>query len=131
MRVISRTSAKQIKKRMEETGQSLAEISRELNLDAVVEGSVLRAGGQVRITAKLIHAATDRHLWSESYERDLTNFLRLQSEVARAIADKINVTVTPEERARLALARTVNPEAHEAYLKGMFTYTTSIRERTI
>ncbi len=128
LRVISRTSAKQIKKRMEETGQSLAEISRELNLDAVVEGSVLRAGGQVRITAKLIHAATDRHLWSESYERDLTNFLRLQSEVARAIADKINVTVTPEERARLALARTVNPEAHEAYLKGMYLYDKHTRE---
>ena len=128
LRVISRTSAQQIKKRMEETGESLQEIARELNLDAVVEGSVLRSGERVRVTAQLIHAATDRHLWSESYERDLTNVLRLQSEVARAIADKINVTVTSEERVRLALARTVNPEAHEAYLKGMYLYDKHTRE---
>ena len=118
LRVISRTSAQQIKKRMEETGQSLPEISRELNLDAVVEGSVLLAGGQVRITVQLIHAATDRHLWTESYERDLRNVLRLQSEVARAIAEEIKVAVTPEERVHLTSASPVNPEVYELYLRG-------------
>ncbi len=120
LRVISRTSAQQIKKRMEETGESLQEISRQLNLDAVVEGSVLRSGERVRVTAQLIHAATDRHLWTESYERDLRNVLKLQSEVARAIAEEIKVALTPQEQARLSKAPTVNPDAHELYLKGRY-----------
>ena len=111
LRVISRTSAQKIKKRMEETGESLSEISRELNLDAVVEGSVLRSGEQVRITVQLIHAATDRHLWSESYDRDLRDVLALHSEVAQAIAREIEIAVTPEEKMRLASARPFNPRA--------------------
>ena len=98
----------------------LPEIARELGVDAVVEGSVLRSGDRVRITAQLIDARTDRHLWAESYERDLRDVLTLQSEVARAVASEINAQLTPQEKARLAAARPVNPEAHEAYLIGRF-----------
>lgn len=116
LRIISRTSVMRYKT----TAKSLPEIAAELNVDAVVEGSVLRVEQRVRITAQLIHAATDTHLWAESYERDLQDVLCLQSEVARAIAREIRVAVTPEERRRLASARRVNPEAHEAYLKGRF-----------
>jgi TolB-like protein/Tfp pilus assembly protein PilF len=123
LKVISRTSAMRYKG----TGKSVPEIARELGVDAVVEGSVLRvgpaAGGtsdRVRITAQLIHAPTDTHLWADSYERDLRDVLALQGEVARAIADQIKVVVTPEERTRLAAARPVNPEAYEAYLRGRY-----------
>jgi serine/threonine protein kinase/tetratricopeptide (TPR) repeat protein len=116
LRVISRTSVMRYKS----TDKSLPEIAGELNVDAVVEGSVLRVGPRVRINAQLIHAATDTHLWAESYERDLQDVLCLQSEVARAIAREIRVAITPEERRRLASALRVNPEAHEAYLKGRF-----------
>ncbi|HYA63157.1 MAG TPA: protein kinase [Candidatus Sulfotelmatobacter sp.] len=116
LRIISRTSVMRYKT----TAKSLPEIAAELNVDAVVEGSVLRVGQRVRITAQLIHAATDTHLWAESYERDLQDVLCLQSEVARAIAREIRVAVTPEEKQRLASAPRVNPEAHEAYLKGRF-----------
>ena len=124
LRVISRTSVMRYKA----TDKSLPEIAEELNVDAVVEGSVLRAGQQVRITAQLIHAATDTHLWAESYERDLQDVLLLQSEVARTIAREIQVAVTPEEKKRLASARPVNPEAHEAYLKGRFHWYKLTRE---
>ena len=116
LKIISRTSAMRYKG----TDKSLPEIAEELNVDGVVEGSVLRVGQRVRITAQLIHAATDSHLWAESYERDLQDVLLLQSEVARAIAREIQVAVTPEETRRLASARRVNPEAYEAYLKGRF-----------
>ena len=85
-------------------------------------------GWSAAVTAQLIHAATDRHLWSESYERDLRNVLRLQSEVARAIAQEIKVKLSPEEETRLAGAHLVNPEAHEAYLKGMYFYNKSTQE---
>lgn len=124
LRVISRTSVMRYKA----TDKSLPEIAEELSVDAVVEGSVLRVGQQVRITAQLIHAASDTHLWAESYERDLQDVLLLQSEVARTIAGEIQVAVTPEEKKRLASARPVNPEAHEAYLKGRFHWYKLTRE---
>ena len=116
LKVISRTSAMRYKG----TDKSLPEIARELNVDAVVEGSALRVGDRVRITAQLIHAATDPNLWAESYNRDLRNILVFQSEVAQAIAQEIKIALTPEEQARLASARPVNPEAHELYLKGLY-----------
>ena len=87
-------------------------------MDAVIEGTVQRSGGRVRVTAQLIHPATDAHLWTRDYERDLTDVLKLQSEVARAVADEIRIQVTAEERMRLTSARSVNPQAHEAYLLG-------------
>ncbi len=104
------------------SNKSLPEIARELNVDAVIEGSVQRSGGRVRVTAQLIHAATDAHVWAREYERDLTDVLKLQSEVARAVADEIRIQVTTEERARLASARRVNPQAHEAYLLGRYHF---------
>ena len=116
LRVRSRTSIMHYK----DVKKPLPEIARELNVDAVVEGSVLRAGGQVRITAQLIHAPTDTHLWVGSYERDMGDILALQREVARTIAGEIKVAVTPKEEIRLASARRVHPETYEAYLKGMF-----------
>ena len=118
LRVISRTSAmlyKGIRK-------PLPEIARELKVDAIVEGSVLRSGEQVRITAQLIRAATDEHLWAETYDRDLRDILALQSEVARAIAQEIQVKLTPKEEASLAQCRTVNPAAYEAYLRGLHSW---------
>ena len=116
LRVISRTSAMQYKG----TRKPLPEIARELNVDAVLEGSVLRFGNRVRITAQLIHAASDQHLWAKSYERDLGDILALQSEVARAIAKEVKIKLTPHQQARLTCARPVNPEAYEAYLKGSY-----------
>ncbi len=113
-RVISRTSVMRYKG----SRKSLQEIARELNVDAVIEGTVHRSGGRVRVTARLIPAATDSPLWARDYERDLSDVLKLQSEVARAVADEIRIQVTPEERARLAAARNINPQAHEAYLLG-------------
>lgn len=100
LRVISRTSAMQYKG----ARKSLPQIARELSVDAVIEGSVLRSGKRVRITAQLIHAGSDRHLWAESYERDFRDVLSLQSEIAREIADQVRIILTPEERARLASA---------------------------
>jgi len=116
LRVISRTSAMRYK----DSGKPLPEIGRELGVDAIVEGSVLRAGDQVRITAQLIHASSDSHLWAESYARDFKDVLSLQSEVAQAIAREVKARVTPEEEARLLTRRTVNPAAHEAYLLGRY-----------
>ncbi len=116
LRVISRTSTMRYKG----TDKPLPQIARELNVDALVEGSVLRAGDRVRITAQLIHAATDQHLWAKSYERDLRDILVLQSEVARAVADEIQIKLTPQEQARLARSPQVNPAVHEAYLRGRY-----------
>jgi serine/threonine-protein kinase len=124
LKIISRTSAMRYK----ESDKSLPEIAAELNVDAVVEGSVLRVGQRVRITAQLIHAATDMHLWADSYDRDLQDVLLLQSDVARAIAREIQVAVTPEENKRLASARRSNPEAYEACLKGRFHFYKLSRE---
>ena len=106
--------------RYKETDKPLPEIARELNVDAVVEGSVLRSGDRVRITTQLIQAEPDRHLWAESYERDLRDILALQSEVARTITREIQLRLTPHEETLLTSARQVNPDAHEAYLKGIY-----------
>jgi serine/threonine protein kinase/tetratricopeptide (TPR) repeat protein len=116
LKVISRTSAMQYKG----TRKSLPQIAKELKVDALIEGSVLREGGQVRITAQLIEASTDQHLWAESYQRELRGVLALQAEIAGVIAEKVCVVLTPTERARLASVRTVNPETYEAYLKAKF-----------
>jgi serine/threonine-protein kinase len=118
LRVISRTSAMRFKG----TRKPLPEIAQELKVDGIVEGSALRAGERVRITVQLVESATDRSLWSQSYERDLVDILALQSEVARAIAGEIRVRVTPEEQSRLARSAPVNPAAHVAYLKGRYTW---------
>ena len=116
LRVISRTSVMRYKN----TEKMVPEIARELGVDAVVEGSVLRAGQDVRITAQLIAAHPEKHLWADDFTRTLENVLLLQSEVAQAIAREIKVAVTPGERERMARARVVDPEAHEAYLKGKY-----------
>ncbi len=94
------------------------EIAAELNVDAVVEGTVLLVGDRVRIAAQLIHAATDRHVWADRYERDLKDILVIQSEVASAIAREIEVAVTPQEQQQLTSTRTVNPDAYRYYLRG-------------
>jgi TolB-like protein/DNA-binding winged helix-turn-helix (wHTH) protein/Tfp pilus assembly protein PilF len=116
LRVISRTSTSHYKG----TRKTLPEIARELNVDAVVEGSVSRSAHQVRIRAQLIRASPEEHLWAGSYERDLADVLALQRDVATAIAEKIKITVTPEEKARLANTRPINPDAYNAYLLGVF-----------
>ena len=103
---------------IQEYKKPLPEIARELGVDAIVEGTVLRSGNRVRIIANLVDAPTDRHLWAESYERDLRDVLALQNEVADAIAREIKLKVTPQEKARLVRTRPINPEAHELYLKG-------------
>jgi len=120
LRVISRTSVMRYKG----TKKSLPEIARELNVDGIIEGSVQRSGQRVRITAQLLHAPTDRHLWAESFDRDVGDVLKMQSEVAEAIAQQVNVQLTPQQKARLHAARAVNPEAYEAYLRGRFYMTT-------
>jgi TolB-like protein/DNA-binding winged helix-turn-helix (wHTH) protein/tetratricopeptide (TPR) repeat protein len=116
LRVISRTSAMVYK----DARKPLPQIARELNVDAVVEGSVLRSGDKVRITAQLIEAPTDKHLWSQSYEGDLRDTLAVQNSVARAIADQIRINLTPREQAALRSVDVVNPAAYESYLKGRF-----------
>ncbi len=118
LKVISRTSAM----RYRGSDKRLPEIARELGVDGIIEGSVRRAGDEVRITVQLVEAATDQHLWTESYQRDLRDILALQSEVAQAIAREIQTAVTPEEQTRLASTLPVNPKAHEAYLKGRFFF---------
>ena len=100
------------------TTKTAPEIGRELRVDAIVEGSVLRAGDRVRITVQLIHARTDRHIWSNSYERDFEDVIELQAEVARAIAEEIEAELSPEEQTQLASAPPADPEALTAYMKG-------------
>jgi eukaryotic-like serine/threonine-protein kinase len=121
LRIISRTSAMHYKG----THKTVPEIAKELNVDGIVEGSVIRSANRVRITAQLIQAHTDQHLWAETYDRDLGDVLRLQSEVAQAIAQQVRVQLTPQQQARLSSTRAVNPAAYEAYLKGRFYETTS------
>jgi TolB-like protein/tRNA A-37 threonylcarbamoyl transferase component Bud32/Flp pilus assembly protein TadD len=116
LRVISRTSVMQYKG----AKRPLPQIAQELNVDAVIEGSVLRSGDRVRITAQLIGAVPERHLWARNYERDLRDVLSLQGEIARTIAEEIKANVTPDVQARLARARPVSPEAYEAYLRGRY-----------
>jgi TolB-like protein/DNA-binding winged helix-turn-helix (wHTH) protein/Tfp pilus assembly protein PilF len=116
LRVISRTSVMRYKN----TKKPLPEIARELKVDAVILGSVLRSSQRVRITAELIQASTDRHLWARTYERSLDDILDLESEIARAIAGEVQAKVTPQEQGRLARNRAVNHDAYEAYLKGRY-----------
>jgi TolB-like protein/Tfp pilus assembly protein PilF len=116
LRVISRTSVMQYKR----TQKPLGEIARDLNVDAVVEGSVVRDKGRVKISAKLIQTTVEQTLWADSYERDFTDVLALQSDVATAIARGIQVELSGPEASRLASSRAVVPEAYEAYLKGRF-----------
>ena len=116
LRVVSRTSSMSFK----DTRLSAPEIARTLHVDALVEGSVIREGVRVRVTAQLIRGATDEHFWSETYDREVGDALGLESEVAQAIAGKVQVTVTGVERARLVAARPVAPEVYESYLKGQF-----------
>ena len=116
LRVISRTSVMTYK----HARKPLPQIARELNVDAVVEGTVLRSGDQVRITAQLIEASTDKHLWSQSYEGELRDTLALQNQVARAIADQIRINLNPQEQAALKTVKVVNPQAYESFLKGRY-----------
>lgn len=127
LKVISRTSAMHYKA----TNKLMPEIARELGVDALLEGSVLRAGDEVRITLQLIHGPTDRHLWSRNFHQDLSNILVLQGEVARIIADEIEITLTPllqdtlQPMAGSAEARGPNPRAYDAYLKGRYHFNRS------
>lgn len=116
LKVISRTSAMQYKS----VKKPLPQIARELGVDGLIEGSVLREDDHVRVMVQLIHGMTDQHLWTESYQREMRGILALQSEVAHAIGEEIRVSVTLEERKRLSSARPVSPEAHELYLKGRY-----------
>ncbi len=109
LRVISRTSAMHFK----DTRAPLPEIAKALGVDAIVEGSVIREGGRVRVHAQLIRAATDEHFWSETYDRELGDALGLESDVAQTIAGRVEVTVTGAERARLVAARQVSPDVYE------------------
>jgi len=118
LEVISRTSVMRFKG----TTKPLPMIARELDVDGIVEGSVLRSGKRVRITAQLVRASSDTHLWAQSYEGDLGDVLILQGKVAQAIADEIRAKVTPQERSHLANTRPVNPEAYEFYLKGRYEW---------
>jgi serine/threonine protein kinase/tetratricopeptide (TPR) repeat protein len=116
LNVISRTSVM----RYLGTQKTTPEIGRELHVDGIIEGSVQRTGNRVLITAQLIEASSDHHIWAKSYERDVRDMLALQNEVAQAIVQEIQVKLTPQEQARLADVRRVNPEAQEAFLKGNY-----------
>jgi TolB-like protein/Tfp pilus assembly protein PilF len=121
LRVISRTSVMQFKN----PRASSPEIARTLHVDALVEGSVMREGNRIRVTAQLIRGATDAHFWSETYDRELRDVFTVQSELAQSIAEKVQITVTGEEHKRLAATRSVAPEVYESYLKGEFAYNKS------
>jgi TolB-like protein/DNA-binding winged helix-turn-helix (wHTH) protein/Flp pilus assembly protein TadD len=114
LRVVSATSVMQYKK----ANKGLPKIARELGVDAIVEGSISRSGQRVRVTAQLIQASTDQHLWAETYDRDLGDILNVQSEVADAIARQVRAQLTPTERAQLRSAHAVNPAAYDDYLRG-------------
>lgn len=116
LKVISRTSAMQFKG----ANKPLPQIARELGVDGIVEGSVVRSGDTIRVTAQLIYAPTDTHLWAESYNRAFKDILILQEEVARQISREIKVSLSPTEQKQLANAEIVNPRAHEFYLKGLY-----------
>ena len=120
LRVISRTSVMRYKG----TKERLPKIARELNVDAIVEGSVVRSGQRVRVTAQLLQASTDQHLWAETYDRDLGDVLKLQGEVADAIAQQVRAELTPQQRVRLRVAPSVNPAAYDAYLRGRLYFVT-------
>jgi TolB-like protein/DNA-binding winged helix-turn-helix (wHTH) protein/Tfp pilus assembly protein PilF len=124
LRVISRTSAMQYKG----TKKSLPEIARELNVDAVVEGTVARSGSHLRITANLLQASPEKHLWADSYESEVGDILTVQGRVAQAVAREIQVKLTPEEQKLLGKAQPVNPHAHDDYLKGRYLCNNETRE---
>jgi len=116
LHVISRSTAMTYKG----TRKPLSEIARELNVDAVVEGTVMRVGSRVRITAELVQVSTDHHLWADTYESQMGDVLALQNRVSAAIVNEIRINLTPEERERLAKTPAVAPEAYENYLKGLY-----------
>jgi TolB-like protein/DNA-binding winged helix-turn-helix (wHTH) protein/Tfp pilus assembly protein PilF len=118
LKVISRSSVMRYKG----TNKPLPEMARELNVDGIIEGTVLRSGNRVRITAQLIRAATDQHLWAETYEGNVEDVLRFQDEVAQAVAAEIRFKLKPETEGRLAKSLSVNPEAYEAYLRGRYHF---------
>ena len=126
LRVISRSSVMRYK----HTQKSVSEIAKDLNVDAIVEGSIERSGDRVRITAQLIRATTERHLWADSYDRDLHDVLRVQEEIARAIAQEVQIQLTPQEQALLTKSRPVDPEAYELYLKGRYFWNKRTQDTT-
>ena len=126
LRVTSRTSVMQFKR----TNKPLPEIARELGVDAVLEGSVQRSGGRVAITVQLIHAATDRHLWAKNYQREMSDVLALEREVAQNVAEEVGVKLGSSQQAYIAAARTVRPEAHEDYLLGLHSLRSGTRTGT-
>jgi TolB-like protein/DNA-binding winged helix-turn-helix (wHTH) protein/Flp pilus assembly protein TadD len=116
LRVTSRTTVTRYK----HTSKTLPEIARELNVEGIVEGSVVRSGQHVRVTAQLIRASADQHIWAETYERDLGDVLRLQSDVAQAITQRVQAQLTPELKEQFSGTRPVDPGAYDAYLKGRY-----------
>ena len=122
LKVISRTSVMQYKS----TKEHLPQIARELGVDGIVEGSVIREGDQVRITVQLLDGRNDRHIWGEDYQRELRGILTLQREMAQAITQQIRIQLTPQQQARVSSGRAVNPEAYEAYLRGRFYLTNQL-----
>jgi serine/threonine protein kinase/Flp pilus assembly protein TadD len=126
LKVTSRTSVVQYK----HTKKSLREIAKELGVDAVLEGAVQRSGGRVAITAQLIQGSTDRHLWAKSYQRDMSDVLALEREVAQNVAEEVGVKLGSSQQAYVAAARTVNPESHEDYLLGLHYLRSGSREGT-
>jgi TolB-like protein/DNA-binding winged helix-turn-helix (wHTH) protein/Flp pilus assembly protein TadD len=116
LRITSRTTVTLYR----HTHKTLPEIARELNVDGIVEGSIVRSGGRVRITAQLIHASSDRHIWADAYEGDLGDALRLQSDVAKAITQQVQAQLTPELKQQFTAVRQVDPDAYDAYLKGRY-----------
>lgn len=116
LRVVSRTTAMHYKR----IHRPLPEIARELGVSKIIEGTVQRSGGRVRVTAQLVEASTDTHVWADSYERDLRDVLSLQSELVRAIVREVQIKLTPQEQAHLARAHRVDPEAYDAYLQGRY-----------
>ncbi len=126
LRVISRTSVMHYKG----TNKRLGEIAAELNVDAVLEGSAQRVGDNLRVMLQLVDAATDQHLWADNRDCEITDVLRVQSDVVQAIAREVNIRLTPEQQTRLSSPRKVNPEVYEAYLRGMF-YLTQYTEENL
>jgi len=124
LRVISRTSVMRYK----DTKKPLPEIARELQVDALVEGSVARSGDRLRITANLIQASPEKHIWAETYERNLSDVIALQNDVARTITQQIQVQLTPEEHVKLSASDPVDPEAYKLYIKGRYFWVKRNRE---
>jgi len=116
LRVISRTSVMRYKG----VRKPLPEIARELGVDGIVEGTVTRSAGRIRVTSQLIFASSDQHLWAQSYERDIGDVVELQADIAQAIANEVRAALTPEQRKRLSAKVTTNPSAYEDYLKGRY-----------